>query len=232
MVKVQARGITVDADGLGITLRVNGHIVSPVPVITLDINNGFKEFTTTADSERHHPSGGYTDIHYVITTGKIYPVDVVLANGIDNEPIFYDVPVAMAKSSIVSNDTVYDYEFTVGSDLEDLGYLVANFGSLTPKGQHFNKVTGIGVAKADGAVAVVFGDNGGEKISNAITIKFEGLLILNQDGTDDELYEIRLEWVDANLEYELAANASLVALATYLTNVEGATIGFGITYHN
>ena len=54
MIKVSARGVKLDADGLGIVLRVNGQIFSPVPVVLLDVNDGFKTINATADSERHH----------------------------------------------------------------------------------------------------------------------------------------------------------------------------------
>ena len=232
MTKVQARGIKVDADGLGITLRVNGIIFSPVPVVTLDVNDGFKTITSTPDWENHHPSGGYTDLHYVLSE-KIFPVDVVLATGITNPPFFVDKAVAKAPSTFVSNDSGYDYELTVGTGgVDEAGYSAGMYGSIKPLQEHFPKVVDVIVNTIDGGTVVGFGDIGDDKVAEAITVKFEGLIIPDQDGVDGEFYSIRLEWSDTNERYELASNASLVALATYLTNVEGATIGFGITYHN
>ena len=231
MTKVQVRGIHLDEDGLGITVRVNGYILSPVPVVTLDVNNGFKTVTATADAENHHPSGGYTDLHYVLSE-EIYGVDVVLATGVTNAPIFYDIPVTRRNRTNVSNDSSYDYALTVGVVADEAGYSALTYGSLKPLQDHFAKVIDLVVSTVDGSILVVFGDDGGEKVAKAITVKFEGLIILDQAGTDGALYDIRLEWSDTNDRFELATNASLAALATYLTNVEGATIGFGITYHN
>ena len=228
MTKVQVRGIHVDDDGLGIMMRVNGQIFSPVPVVLLDVNSGFKTVNATADSEFHHPSGGYTDVHYVLSE-KLFPVDVVLATGITNEPTFADKPVSRVKNTFVSQETVYDYALTVSVDSTNGGYSASNYGLLESRQEHFNKVDSVFADLTDGAIKVAFAD--GANPALAITVKFEGLIILDQAGTDGALYDIRLEWSDANSRYELATNASLVALGTYLANVEGATIGFGITYH-
>jgi len=228
MIKVQVRGIHVDEDGHGIMMRVNGLIYSPVPVVLLDVNDGFKTINATADSEFHHPSGGYTDVHYVLS-GKIFPVDVVLATGITNEPTFADKAVGRANSTMVANDSSYDYRLTVSEDGTNGGYSASNYGMLKPMQESFNKVSSVLVDLTDGAVKVDFN---GAKVAEAITVKFEGLIIPDQDGVDGEVYTIRLEWVEGNGRYELDANASLLALATYFVNVEGATIGFGITYHN
>ncbi len=223
MTKVQARGIKLDADGLGITLRANGVVASPVPIVTIDVNDGFKSLTATANSETVHPTGSYTDIHYVLS-GEVLGIDVAYATGITNAPTFEDVLVANDRNG-GNKGSAYDYIIQVGTVGSDYGYSASNYGHIF-KNVNGVKLTELNVTGLDGAIVVAFEDN--DKPCEAITIAFEGLVVPDLDQTDGEALTIRLDWSVANSQYEVATSASLVVVGTYLTNAEGATLGLSI----
>ena len=223
MVKVQARGIRLDADGLGITLRVNGYITSPVPVVILDVNDGFKQVTTAADWENHHPSGGYTDLHYVLGE-EVMGIDVAYATGITNAPTFEDTLVANGRNG-GNKGTAYDYVIQSGTVGDEYGYKSSDFGHIF-KNKTGVKLATVAINGLDGSIAVVFADN--DKPSKAITVVFEGLVVPDLDQTDGEALTIRLDWSDANDRYEVGTSASMVAVGEYMAKTEGATLGLSI----
>ena len=226
MTKIQARGLHLDPDGLGVMLRVNGYITSPVPVVLIDVNNGFKTVNATADSERHHPAGAYTDVHYVLSE-KIYGVDKAIATGITNEPTFEDTLVG--NPSHANKGADYDYVITVGSTGGEFGYKASDYGSIR-KNKNGVKVMDIVVDGADGSIAINFADNARPCV--AVTVAFEGLVVLDLDQTDGEALTIRLDWSDTNSRYEVATSASMIAVGEYMTAIEGATLGVTIAQIN
>ncbi len=223
MTKVQARGIKLDADGMGIVLRVNGIITSPVPVVILDVNDGFKQITTAADWENHHPSGGYTDLHYILGE-EVLGIDVAYATGITNAPTFEDVLVANGRNS-GNKGSAYDYVIQVGTVGDEYGYKASDFGHI------FENKTGVRLSDVavnglDGSITVAFADN--DRPSVAITVAFEGLIVPDLDQADGEALTIKLDWSDANDRYEVATSASLIAVGEYMAKTEGATLGVSI----
>ncbi len=227
MLKVQARGVHLDPDGLGITLRVNGYITSPVPVVLLDVNNGFKTVTTAADWERHHPSGGYTDLHYVLSE-ELLGIDVAYATGITNAPTFEDVLVGNNRAG-GSKGCGYNYVITVGAVGGEFGYKASDYGHIT-KNVNGVRLAHIAVNGTDGSIAVAFADN--SKPCKAITVAFEGLTVLDLDQADGEALTIRLDWSETNSRYEVATSTSMVAVGEYLTLAEGASLGVDISQIN
>jgi len=226
MTKVQARGIKLDADGMGVTLRVNGIITSPVPVVSLDVNNGFKTVTSAADWENHHPSGGYTDLHYILGE-KVYGVDVAYATGITNAPLFADKFVANATLNDSVGSQEYPFRMTVGITANEVGYDASNNGFWEAE-LNTNTVHKFVVNDTDGSMAVEFGDNGLERPSEAISVFIQGVA---PDDGDENVIPIRLEWSDTNDRYELGASTPMEEVSTYLVAVEGATVGINIVYH-
>ena len=225
MTKVSARGIKLDADGLGIVLRVNGIITSPVPVVILDVNDGFKTVTTAADWENHHPSGGYTDLHYVLGE-EVMGIDVAYATGITNAPLFADTLVANGRN-IGNKGSAYDYIITVGNVGDEYGYKASDYGHIT-KNVNGAKLADVAVNGLDGSIAVVFAENG--RPARAITVAFEGLVVPDLDQSDGEALTIRLDWADGNNRYEVATSASMVAVGEYLAKAEGASLGISIAF--
>ena len=225
MTKVSARGIKLDADGLGIVLRVNGYITSPVPVVLVDVNDGFKQVTTAADWENHHPSGGYTDLHYVLGE-EVMGIDVAHATGITNAPLFADVLVANGRDG-GNKGSAYDYIITVGNVGDEYGYKASDYGHIT-KNVNGAKLADVAVNGLDGSIAVVFADNG--KPARAITLAFEGLIVPDLDQSDGEALTVRLEWSTGNKRYEVATSASMVVVGEYLAKTEGATLGVSIAF--
>jgi len=225
MTKVQARGIKLDADGLGLTLRVNG-VIDTAPVVNLDVNDGYKAVGTTEDTIVVHPTGGYTDVHYTLAE-KIYFVDKAYATGITNAPLFADVFVAKQQLDNAVGSQRYPFKMTVGVTASEVGYDASNNGSWEAE-LNTNTVHKFVVNDTDGSMAVSFGDNGGERPSDAISVLIQG--VAPDDGNENVL-EIRLEWSDANDRYELAASTPMEEISTYLVAVEGATVGVNIVYH-
>jgi len=227
MTKVQVRGIHLDEDGMGIVVRVNGIITSPVPVISLDVNNGFKTITTAADWENHHPSGGYTDLHYILGE-KVYYVDVAYATGITNAPLFADKLVSKQKLNNSVGSQRYQFKMTVGVTGSEVGYDASNNGFWEAE-LNTNTVHKFVVNDTDGSMAVEFGDGGLDKVAEAISVFIQG--VAPDDGNENVL-EIRLDWSDTNDRYELAASTPMEEVSTYLVAVEGATVGVNIVYHH
>ncbi len=226
MTKVQARGIKLDTDGLGLTLRVNG-VIATAPVVNLDVNDGYKTVATSAPVLTVHPTGGYTDVHYTLAE-EVLGIDIAYATGITNAPTFEDVLVANSRDG-GNKGADYDYIIQVGSDGTEFGYSASDFGHIF-KNVNGVKLTELNVTGLDGAIVVAFED--GERPAKAITVAFEGLIVPDLDLTDGEALTIRLEWSDANSQYEVATTASLIAVGTYLTDAEGATMGVTIAQIN
>ncbi len=226
MTKVQARGIKLDTDGLGLTLRVNG-VIATAPVVNLDVNDGYKTVATSAPVLTVHPTGGYTDVHYTLAE-EVLGIDIAYATGITNAPTFEDVLVANSRDG-GNKGADYDYIIQVGSDGTEFGYSASDFGHIF-KNVNGVKLTELNVTGLDGAIVVAFED--GERPCAAITVAFEGLIVPDLDLTDGEALTIRLEWSDANSQYEVATTASLIAVGTYLTDAEGATMGVTIAQIN
>jgi len=227
MTKVSARGVKLDADGLGIVLRVNGIITSPVPVVILDVNDGFKQVTTAADWENHHPSGGYTDLHYVLSE-KIYFVDKATATGITNAPLFADKMVAKQHLDNSVGSQRYPFKMTVGVTANEVGYDASNNGRWEAE-VNTNTVHKFAVNDADGSMAVEFGDGGLDKVAEAISVFIQGVA---PDDGNENVIPIRLEWAAGNSRYELAASTPMEEVSAYLVAVEGATVGINIVYHH
>ena len=226
MTKVSARGVKLDADGLGIVLRVNGIITSPVPVVILDVNDGFKQVTTAADWENHHPSGGYTDLHYVLSE-KIYYVDKATATGITNAPLFADKMVAKQHLDNSVGSQRYPFKMTVGVTANEVGYDASNDGRWEAE-FNTNTVHKFAVNDTDGSMAVEFGDGGLDKVAEAISVFIQGVA---PDDGNENVIPIRLEWAAGNNRYELAASTPMEEISAYLVAVEGATVGVNIVYH-
>ena len=227
MTKVSARGIKLDADGLGIVLRVNGIITSPVPVVILDVNDGFKQVTTAADWENHHPSGGYTDLHYVLGE-KVYFVDKATATGITNAPLFADKMVAKQHLDNSVGSQRYPFKMTVGVTANEVGYDASNDGRWESE-LNTNTVHKFAVNDTDGSMAVEFGDGGLDKVAEAISVFIQGVA---PDDGNENVIPIRLEWAAGNNRYELAASTPMEEISAYLVAVEGATVGINIVYHH
>jgi len=227
MTKVSARGVKLDADGLGIVLRVNGIITSPVPVVILDVNDGFKQVTTAADWENHHPSGGYTDLHYVLSE-KIYYVDKATATGITNAPLFADKMVAKQHLDNSVGSQRYPFKMTVGVTANEVGYDASNDGRWESE-LNTNTVHKFAVNDTDGSMAVEFGDGGLDKVAEAISVFIQGVA---PDDGNENVIPIRLEWAAGNNRYELAASTPMEEISAYLVAVEGATVGINIVYHH
>ena len=227
MVKVQARGLHLDADGLGVTLRVNGVVTAPVPVVTLDVNNSFKTVTCTADGIITHPTGSYTDVHYVLGE-EVLGIDVALATGITNAPEFQDVLVGNSRDG-GNKGADYDYGIIVGSDGTEFGCKASGYGSVV-KNVNGSKLKNVVVNGADGSMAVNFADDSRPCV--AVTVAFEGLVVPDLDQADGEALTIRLDWSVGNSRYEVGTSASMVAVGEYLTLVEGAYLGVTVAQIN
>ena len=223
MTKVQVRGIHLDEDGMGITVRINGIITSPVPVIILDVNDGFKQITTAADWENHHPSGGYTDLHYILGE-EVLGIDVAYANGITNAPTFEDVLVFNNRDG-GNKGSAYDYIIQSGTVGDEYGYKSSDFGHIL-KNKTGVKLATVAVNGLDGSIAVVFEESG--RPARAITLAFEGLIVPDLDQADGEALTIKLDWSTGNNRYEVATSPSMVAVGEYLAKTEGATLGLSI----
>ena len=226
MTQVSARGIKLDADGLGIVLRSNGIVNAPVPVVLLDVNDGFKTITATADAINHHPSGGYTDIHYVLSE-KVYFVDKAIATGITNAPLFADKMVAKQHLDNSVGSQRYPFKMTVGVTANEVGYDASNDGRWESE-LNTNTVHKFAVNDTDGSMAVEFGDGGLDKVAEAISVFIQGVA---PDDGDENVLPIRLEWSTGNNRYELAASTPMEEISAYLVAVEGATVGINIVYH-
>ena len=229
MTQVSARGINIDTDGLGMNLRVNGVIATPAPDVSLRVN-GSKVVTGTEDTLKVHPSGGYTDVHYTLSE-KVYAVDIAYATSFTNQPLFNDKKVF---NNVVDGSVSEKYEYTIlvaGDGGTNIGYSAIGVGGLTESEYALNRVHGVYAEIAGGAVFVNFGDEGGEKVAEAITVEFEGLDVFLDGTTDEERFPLRLEYSDANHRYELPTSVSAQAVADYLVAVTGASVGLNIVYH-
>ena len=225
MTKVQVRGIHLDEDGMGIVVRINGIITSPVPVIILDVNDGFKQITTAADWENHHPSGGYTDLHYILGE-EVLGIDVAYATGITNAPTFEDVLVFNNRDS-GNKGSAYDYIIQSGTVGDEYGYKSSDFGHIL-KNKTGVKLATVAVDGTNGSIAIAFADN--DRPAKSITVAFEGIVPLDLDQADGEALTIRLDWSTGNDRYEVATSASMVAVGEYLAKTEGASLGISIAF--
>ena len=122
----------------------------------------------------------------------------------------------------------YPFKMTVGITATEVGYEANGAGSWKSDGVS-NKIFLFVVNDTDGSMAVSFGDNGGERPSDAISVFIQGVA---PDDGDENVLEIRLEWSGTNNRYELAASVPMEEVSTYLVAVEGATVGVNIVYHH
>ena len=220
MLKVQLRGITIDPDGLGATLRLNGSFIFATAPIELQVNNNFKQVVATPNSRIVHPSGSFTDIHYLLSE-RVYYVDICRAFSTDANLEFDDAVVKRGGYRLEIGDSEeYDYFIRLGAANivgEDyIGYRAADaMGFLVRTRKQELTPRRFAVQLSNGNLEVDMRDDV-QPANRAIFVSVEG------NGG------VRLEWDEATTTYHAISSEML----TYLTAVEGAVVGVTVSEIN